>query len=109
MEPLIKATPDVRTSLSSELIKYILVNQPPEVRPPLYIGHNFHSPMALYPKTKALWYEQTYQVSSQVNKKNSDGAQREGDRDSYEQEKWSDLGNIGGQGVSDGLLQVIEN
>ena len=46
MEPLLKATPDVRTPLykghfAESQIHYFSTNQPPEIRPPLYKGQNF--------------------------------------------------------------------
>ena len=49
MEPLIKATPDMRTPTTSLSPKinalFFSTNQPPEIRPPLYIKDKFHSPM----------------------------------------------------------------
>ena len=49
------------------------------------------------------------EVSSQVDTQDSDGAKGEGDIRQNEQQEWRDLGDVGGQGVGDRFLQVIED
>lgn len=51
----------------------------------------------------------SHHVSSQVNTQDGDGSQRQGDVDHDEQEEGSDFWDVAGQGVSNGLLEVIKD
>ena len=51
----------------------------------------------------------TYHVSTQVNTKNCNNAQRLWNADYDEHQEWSDLRNVTGQSVGDGLLQVVKD
>lgn len=50
-----------------------------------------------------------HHVSAQVDAEDGDGAQRQWDVGHDEQQEGCDLGDVAGQGVSDGLLQVVED
>merc|ERR1719216_750526 len=50
-----------------------------------------------------------HHVSAQVNAEDGDGAQGQGHIGEDEQEEGGDLGDVGGQGVGDGLLQVVKD
>ena len=51
----------------------------------------------------------TYHVSTQVNTKNCNNAQRLWNADYDEHQEWGDLRNVTGQSVGDGLLQVVKD
>ena len=51
----------------------------------------------------------TYHVSTQVNTKNCNNAQRLWNADYDEHQEWCDLRNVTGQSVGDGLLQVVKD
>lgn len=51
----------------------------------------------------------SHHVSSQVNTEDGDGSQWQGDVDNDEQQEGSDLWDVAGQGIGDGLLQVVED
>ena len=50
-----------------------------------------------------------HHVSAQVNAEYGHGAQRQGDVGDDEQQEWGDLGDVTGQGVGDGFLQVVKD
>ena len=50
-----------------------------------------------------------HHVRAQVNAEDGDGAQRQGDAEDDEQQERGDLGDVAGQGVGDGFLQVVED
>lgn len=50
-----------------------------------------------------------YHVSSQVNTQDSDGSERQRDVQQNEEQEWGDLGDVGGQCVSNGFLQVVKD
>lgn len=51
----------------------------------------------------------TYHVGSQVNTKDSDGAQGQRDVDQDEEEEWGDLWDVAGQSISNGFFQVVKD
>ena len=51
----------------------------------------------------------SHHVSSQVNTQDGDGSQWQGDVDNDEQQEGSDLWDVTGQGIGDGLLQVVKD
>ena len=50
-----------------------------------------------------------YHVSAQVNAEDGYGAQRQGDAEEDEHQEGGDLGDVAGQGVGDGFLQVVKD
>ena len=50
-----------------------------------------------------------HHVGSQVDAEDGDGAQGEGDVGDDEEEEGGDLGDVAGQGVGDGLLEIVED
>lgn len=50
-----------------------------------------------------------YHVSSQVDTKDGDGAQRQRDIDDNEEQEGGDLRDVAGQGVCNGFLQIIKD
>lgn len=54
-------------------------------------------------------YACAYHVSSQVDTEDGDGAQRQRDIDDNEEQEGGDLRDVAGQGVRDGLLQIIKD
>merc|ERR1712004_571691 len=50
-----------------------------------------------------------HHVRSQVDAENGDGSKGQGHVGQDEEEEGRDLGDVGGQGVGDGLLQVVED
>lgn len=53
--------------------------------------------------------ENTHHVSSQIDAEDGDGAKRKGNVEEDESEERRDLWDVGGEGVGDGLLQVVED
>lgn len=51
----------------------------------------------------------SHHVSSQVNAEDGDGSQGQGDVDNDEEQEGGDLWDVAGQGVSNGLLQVVKD
>ena len=56
-----------------------------------------------------VYVNMSYHVSPQVNTEDGDGAQGQWDVDDDEEEERGDLWDVTGQGVGDGLLQVIKD
>lgn len=50
-----------------------------------------------------------HHVSAKINAKDGDGSERKRNVDQDEEQEGSDLRNVAGQGVCDGLLQVIKD
>lgn len=50
-----------------------------------------------------------HHVSAQVNAEDGYGAQRQGDAEDDEHQEGGDLGDVAGQGVGDGFLQVVKD
>lgn len=50
-----------------------------------------------------------YEISSQIDTQDCDGSQGEGNVRQDEEQEGRNLRNVGCQGVSDGLLQVVED
>jgi len=50
-----------------------------------------------------------YHISSQINAEDKNGGEGEGDLEDDEEQEGGDLGDVGGEGVSDRFLQVIED
>ncbi|KGL79066.1 hypothetical protein N309_06631, partial [Tinamus guttatus] len=50
-----------------------------------------------------------HHVSAQVDAEDGDSAQGQGDVGDDEEEEGGDLGDVAGQGVGDGLLQVVKD
>lgn len=50
-----------------------------------------------------------YHVSSEINAKDCDCSQGQGDVAKDEGEEGRDFGNVGGEGVGNGLFQVVED
>jgi len=50
-----------------------------------------------------------HHVGAQVDAEDGDGAQGQGDVGHDEEQEGGDLGDVAGQGVGDGLLQVVED
>mmetsp|Transcript_47293 Transcript_47293/g.64122 ORF Transcript_47293/g.64122 Transcript_47293/m.64122 type:complete len:436 (+) Transcript_47293:834-2141(+) len=50
-----------------------------------------------------------YHISSQINAKNKNSGKGKRNLEQDEEEEGSDLGNVGGEGIGNGLLQVIED
>lgn len=50
-----------------------------------------------------------YHVSSQVDAKDGDGAQRQWDVDQDEEQEGGDLWDVAGQSVRNGLLQIVKD
>ena len=50
-----------------------------------------------------------HHISAQVNAEDGHGAQRQGDVGNDEQQERGDLGDVTGQGVGDGFLQVVKD
>ena len=53
--------------------------------------------------------QRTHHVSSQVDTEDGDGSQGQGDVGDDEQQEGCDLWDVTGQGVGDGLLQVVKD
>lgn len=51
----------------------------------------------------------SHHVSSQVNTEDGDGSQWQGNVDDDEKQEGSDLWDVAGQGVGNGLLKVIKD
>lgn len=51
----------------------------------------------------------SHHVSSQIDAEDSDGSQRQGDVGDDEEQEGGNLWDVAGQGVGDGLLQVIKD
>ena len=51
----------------------------------------------------------SHHVCAQVNAEDGDGAQRQWNVDDDEEQEGSDLGDVAGQSVGNGFLQVIED
>lgn len=49
------------------------------------------------------------EISSQIDAEDGDGSERKGNGENHEDEEGSDFGNVGSEGVGDGLLQVVED
>lgn len=50
-----------------------------------------------------------HHVSTKINAEDGDGSKRKRNVDQNEEQEGSDLRNVAGQGVCDGLLQVIKD
>ena len=51
----------------------------------------------------------SHHVGAQVDAEDGDGAQGQGDVGDNEEEEGRDLGDVAGQGVGDGLLEIVED
>lgn len=54
-------------------------------------------------------WDRRHHVCTQIDAKNRDRSQRQRNVGADEEEERRDLGNVGGQSVGDGLLQVVEH
>ena len=59
--------------------------------------------------SRSLGVAGAYHVGAQVDAEDGDGAQRQWDVGHDEQQEGRDLRDVAGQGVGNGLLQVVEN
>lgn len=59
--------------------------------------------------SQGLGMARTHHVGAQVNAEDGYRAQREGDPEDDEEQEGGDLGDVAGQGVGDGFLQVVKD
>ena len=59
--------------------------------------------------SQGLGMARTHHVGAQVNAEDGDGTQRQRDVGHDEQQEGRDLGDVAGQGVGNGFLQVIKD